>query len=103
MGLWHHTGDGARAKSSKVVLKDDKQDHMFPIDLRHIPARGTRTRQGGKSPEGTLRSSVMYDDTQSLGSGLIISRNDDDSEISFVGWTGERSRKEQRNGRAGSP
>ena len=45
----------------------------------------------------------MYDDTQSLGSGLIISSNDDDSESSFVSWTRERSRKEQRNGGAGSP
>lgn len=69
---------------------------------RHIPIRGTRACQGGKGPERALRRSVMYDDTQSLGSGLISS-NDDDSESYSVGWTWERSGKEQRNGGAGSP
>lgn len=70
---------------------------------RHIPVRGTRACQGRKSPERALRSSVMYDNTQSLGSDLVIRSKDDDSESSFVGWTWERTRKEQRNGGAGSP
>lgn len=59
---------------------------------RHIPVRGTRACQSGKSPERALRSSVMYNHTQSLGSGLIISSNDE-SESSFVGWHGRRARR----------
>lgn len=65
------------------------------MHARHVPVRGTRACQGGKSPERDLRSSVMYDDTQNLGSGLISS-NDNDSETSFFGWTWERNRRNKQ-------
>lgn len=88
--------------SSKEVLNDDKQDHVSPCTPDTFQS-GEQEHARVESPERALRSSVMYYYTQDLGSGLIISNNDDDSESSFVGWTWDRSRKEQRNGGAGSP
>lgn len=66
-----------------------------PMHTRRIPVRGTRACLGGKSPEGDLRSSVTYDDAQSLGSGLISS-NDNDSETSFFRWTWERNSRSKQ-------
>lgn len=55
--------------------------------------------RGGKSPERALRSSVMYEDTQSLGSGLISSNDDDSELLCWLDMGKEREGAEERRSR----
>lgn len=73
---------------SKEVLKDGKQGHVSPCipdafqlwDQEH-----TRVERDLKGPSGAS--------SQRLDPGLIININHDDSEISYVGRTWQRSKK----------